>query len=183
MKTSKTLLIAYLFFTIISTSCRKEKGIDDLPPETQIGANTFGCLVDGKVFIPSGSDGYSGTNIKANYQYIYPSPVGYSFVISAHDYNRTPSPFVVIGSDSLKLEEGLILKTGEFRGGAGGRYRIGSDPSNDFRSLKSLPGEIYIKKFDETNQIVSGTFWFDAINYQGKFVHVTNGRFDIKYTR
>jgi hypothetical protein len=37
------LLLIFLF----CTACKKT-GVDALPPETQIGANTFGCLVDGK---------------------------------------------------------------------------------------------------------------------------------------
>lgn len=33
-------------------SCEQEN-IESLPPATQIGANTFGCLIDGKVFVPN----------------------------------------------------------------------------------------------------------------------------------
>ncbi len=37
--------------TLISASCKKEKtGADGLPPATQTGANTFGCLVNGVLF-------------------------------------------------------------------------------------------------------------------------------------
>ena len=42
--------------------------------------------------------------------YYYPqSPVGYSFVISAHDYNSKPSSFFLLGSDSIKISEGMVL--------------------------------------------------------------------------
>lgn len=49
-----------LFFLLTAiallTSCDKDGQIfaskDKLPPETQTGANTVGCLVNGKVFLP-----------------------------------------------------------------------------------------------------------------------------------
>ncbi len=44
-------------------------------------------------------------------------------------------------------------------------------------------GELFIKKLDTVNQIVSGTFWFDAINSNGQKVEVREGRFDVRYTR
>ena len=51
----KQLLLLATSFILISSSCKKNKSdnpINQLPPETQTGANTFGCLVDGKVFLP-----------------------------------------------------------------------------------------------------------------------------------
>jgi hypothetical protein len=49
-----------LFFLLTAitllTACDKDgqifAGKDQLPPETQTGANTVGCLVNGKVFLP-----------------------------------------------------------------------------------------------------------------------------------
>lgn len=35
------------------------------------------------------------------------------------------------------------------------------------------------KKFDETNNIASGAFWFNAVNLTGDTVKVTDGRFDM----
>jgi len=45
-------------------------------------------------------------------------------------------------------------------------------------------GQVTIKKFDEINQIISGTFWFDAKDTTtGKIVQIRNGRFDLQYVR
>ena len=44
-------------------------------------------------------------------------------------------------------------------------------------------GELRITKFDTINQIVSGTFWFDAKNSSGQIVQVREGRFDMPYVR
>src|SRR5437773_8453594 len=54
-----SLLLCSLF---LSNSCRKQKNEEQLPPATQTGANTFGCLVDGKVWIPTGGGAGSGIN-------------------------------------------------------------------------------------------------------------------------
>ncbi len=39
-----------------------------------------------------------------------------------------------------------------------------------------------ITKLDFENHIVSGTFWFDAINEDGKLVEIREGRFDMNFT-
>ena len=62
MKRTFLLICSLLFITLTANKCKKDKTpenpVDQLPPETQIGANTFGCLVNGKVYIPKG---FSGT--------------------------------------------------------------------------------------------------------------------------
>jgi hypothetical protein len=54
-----------LLFTLTATNCGKppiEKEISKLPPYTEEGKNTFGCLVDGKAWIPKGSFYNSGAS-------------------------------------------------------------------------------------------------------------------------
>ncbi|WP_019037533.1 hypothetical protein [Psychroflexus tropicus] len=62
----KQFILLILFFTIaglVSISCNNDDDnnsqnpINQLPPATQTGENTFGALLDGEPFIPSG-----GTN-------------------------------------------------------------------------------------------------------------------------
>jgi len=40
-----------------------------------------------------------------------------------------------------------------------------------------------ITKLDHTNGIVSGTFWFDIIDYQGNPHQIREGRFDTLFTQ
>jgi hypothetical protein len=57
MKTSILLLF------VILASCSKDspKGFSaQLPPETQVGANTFGCYINGKLLVPRGNGTYNG---------------------------------------------------------------------------------------------------------------------------
>ena len=50
------VLLLFIFSTF--EGCKKHTNsgnpIDQLPPETQTGANTFGCLINGEVFLPKG---------------------------------------------------------------------------------------------------------------------------------
>jgi hypothetical protein len=54
-----TILVAYAFFA----ACEKEK--PHLPPETQTGANTFGCYINGKLFVPKNT--IFGRSLNASY--------------------------------------------------------------------------------------------------------------------
>ncbi len=57
--------ILMLIFTTLFFSCNNNETIlepvteDQLPPITETGANTFGCLINGKVFIPKDKTGYT----------------------------------------------------------------------------------------------------------------------------
>ncbi len=42
-------------------------------------------------------------------------------------------------------------------------------------------GELTISKLDTQQKIISGTFWYDAVNAVGDKVEVRDGRFDMRY--
>lgn len=191
MKYKFFLILTSLFFiTLTGSKCKKEKTnnpIDELPAETQIGANTFGCLVNGKVFLPY--DIGLNPRLTCYYQYIYnPSTTGYVFQVKANN-KSDPSFFQSINilCDSIKIIEGNKYNLG----GSGKGYSRGNyiKAKNDNTSYQNYftyspySGELLIKKFDETNQIASGTFWFNAINTNGDTVKVTEGRFDMQFTK
>ena len=48
-----------LLFAVTFFNCENNDPEDQLPPITQTGANTFGAIVDGRVFIPKDKTGYS----------------------------------------------------------------------------------------------------------------------------
>jgi hypothetical protein len=183
------ILSSILTFIILTSSqCKKNKQVDifdQLPAETQIGANTFGCLVNGKVFKPKGSS-LAGPILQANYQLIYSPPTGYILGITGRDRSTEEIKSISIGFDSLIAEQGKKYQlTTIIKGNAGGQY--GLYPSTGsyqiFQSNDTATGELWIKKFDPVNQIVSGTFWFDAVNGSGQKVEVRDGRFDVRYTQ
>lgn len=61
MKTIKLILLNTFACLLCASSCKKTE-IDEvakLPPATQIGANTFGCLYNGSVFTPAKSGAFN----------------------------------------------------------------------------------------------------------------------------
>src|SRR5687768_7102625 len=56
------LLILLMAFTVIWTSCKKDK----LTKETQEGLNTYSCKVNGDVFLPKKQSVYTGPALNAS---------------------------------------------------------------------------------------------------------------------
>ena len=191
MKAPKFLILISALGILCTTGmkCKKDKvGIDALPPATREGKNTFGCLVNGKVFVPKGSN-LGGPILSSYYQYLdSPSAKGYFFNVSATMKNRNGNGTegVNINSNNLIIKQGqsYMLKNSGQDGEIYGSYglTIGIN-SNDFTTKGQFRGELYISTFDEIKQIVSGTFWFDAVNDQGEKVEVREGRFDVHFVR
>ena len=183
MKTISLLFIAITTtgFAIMScNSCKKNV----LPPITDTGANTFGCLVDGKVFRPGGAQ-LSGGSLQCNYQFFNNS---YYFGLAGR--NQTGGNLLTsvgIYTDSLRIFEGnkLSLKLRDKGNPSGSYFKAISAYQYELYSTGNNlnTGELWIKKLDTINQIVSGTFWFDAVNANGQKVQIREGRFDVRYTR
>jgi len=179
----KILPLVLLSLLFISAKCRKDKDpIDQLPPETQTGANTFGCLVDGKVFLPKGSP-LAGPVKKAQYQLVNGRQ---GFGVSGSYSDGNVSKLVGIIGDSIKVLIGTFnltsLSPGKFRGGYSYMDLTIIRPIQ-YETNEINRGELTITKFDTINQIVSGRFWFDAKNDNGQIVQVREGRFDMPYVR
>ena len=79
------------------------------------------------------------------------------------------------------MRESQIIKlTNDIKGQAYGGYVVDYPP---YYTNSTYTGELYLSKFDTIQQIASGTFYFTAIKSAGDTVKVTNGRFDMHYTR
>lgn len=181
----QSALLLLLLAILLSFQCRKNKNgdpADQLPPETQTGAGTFGCMVNGKLFQPKGSP-FGGPVLSCAYQYI---DGGYYFQLKARQDVENGLLSIGIFTDSLAISQGKTIRLFEqFNSGKAyalhGRY-ISGTPGNLYSTGSSGTGELHITKFDETARIVSGTFWFDAVNENGEKVEVRQGRFDVQYT-
>ena len=113
---------------------------------------------------------------------------GYFFNVSASRMNKGEDPLesITINSNSLAIKEGekYTLQNSPQLGEIYAAYnRIGVTKDDNFETKGSFKGELHITRLDETKQIVSGTFWFDAVNAQGEKVEVREGRFDMVYTK
>jgi hypothetical protein len=176
------LVLISLLFT--AAKCRKDKTqnpVDQLPPETQTGANSFGCLIDGQVFVPKG-DPLAGPIKKAAYQFLNGK---YSLLISGKNSSASVVKGVGVQGDSILMTVGTF-DLGEYNvvGKLSGSYaEFTSGNINDYYSNNINRGQLTITKFDEVNQIISGTFWFDARNTTGQIIQIREGRFDLPYVR
>jgi hypothetical protein len=75
------------------SACRKDK----LPEPTQTGKGTIGCLIDGKVFKPSGGP-FSGPIKKCVYE---ERNGGHYFILFAKDNHDNPQNYLTIETDQL----------------------------------------------------------------------------------
>jgi len=165
MKSLKPLLLLLAFSIVLSSGmkCKKDNIVTPeptLPAETQTGAETFGCLVDGKVFVPKGNFTIPGlsTVIQFNILNLSSTRISESIGIGINNMNSV-GEYSVIGTNRA----GYSNKAGQ--------------------NLDATDGKVTILKYDKTNKILSGRFYFigkDAAS--GKTINITDGRFDVKYT-
>jgi len=168
-----TLVLITLLFN--AASCNSDDDKDTLPPQTQEGRNTFGCLVNGKIWFPKGVG--SRTIAFANKDYL------------------------LIGANIGQTESiGLLLKNEELIPNT--EYILNSDNSMGTFDIKCSTGaycyyqtnlkyigKINIIRLDTINKIISGVF---SLNVQTKdlptncdcdsnIITITDGRFDLQY--
>ncbi|PKQ66733.1 DUF6252 family protein [Raineya orbicola] len=183
-------LLAYaLLFSLPSCkSCKKEVNPDPLPPETQTSANTFGCLIDGKPYIPDGSGGFGGAKpVTGGYLTNYCN--GRELQVWIRTYRKDGWDF------SIYLEN-VGNKTGKYplKYTTPGAPTVVCPPNHAifykyispsetavYATDSEYTGEVTITRADTVNKIVSGTFFFKARRpATGEIIEITNGRFDVQ---
>jgi hypothetical protein len=124
----KFFSLIFFCFALVNFTCKKHSvnPVDTLPPATQTGANTFGCLINGKAFTPGGSS-FSGPNLTATYEYLISgTPNGYSFNVGAGDLRNTCNVTGIgFGFDSLSINTGTYPLHLRKNGQGGGDIRLG----------------------------------------------------------
>ncbi|MFV0572247.1 MAG: hypothetical protein ACK5M1_07445 [Xanthomarina gelatinilytica] len=173
-------LLFLLTITLTLSCCNKDddNNTETLPPATQTGAGTFACKVNGQNFIDT-----SGGYFNCFYQF---TGGEYYFGIQGSDTVGMITS-VGLGTDKKQIEQGgvyqLIEPTdGNANGGTGITQSVSSGTISYTNS--QYTGELTITKLDFTNNIVSGTFWFDVENpYTGETVEIREGRFDTLFTQ
>jgi hypothetical protein len=176
MKTYINLLLLILFLSF--NSCSKndncDNPVDCLPPATQTGEGTIGCLINGEVFKPGGSQ-FSGPTQQANYNTTFEGELYFALIARNKDLNKSIGISLInkeiIQGQTYILGSNLFPK--DFA-----QYNFNID---SYETNQTFTGEISFSKFDDINGIVSGTFWFDAINEEGEVAEIREGRFDMKY--
>lgn len=181
MKLNLTIIAtAVLLSTLLTaSSCKKDKTPtteEQLPPETQTGAFTFGCKVDGKIYTASGKGGLLSSQ-HVNYSYFSDSSTSISIGNTESKFNLR-IVFKYLGNLGIYELKGSPNK-GEFYDNSNGTI---PGSSNTYATDNINIGKINIKYFTATvGGILAGTFEMNAINANGKIIHITEGRFDIGF--
>ena len=169
--------------SIIQISCYKESNKkceipeNCLPALTESGANTAGCLVDGKVLVPDGDRFGSGAILKSQY---YVTDEYTLFFILIRDLSSRNNPRDI----SLELRKGEIEEGKTYNLTVESQstdFATFSSNGEEYKTNNENKGEIHFSKFDPSRRIAAGTFWFNGRNEFGEIVEVTKGRFDVLF--
>ncbi len=163
----------------------KEKNWKSLPPATQKGKNTIGCLVDGQLwatnywnsdylFSPHSMEADFYRKVRIDSSYIVNMGKTYCFLRAKKKDGR----FIHIHITTPNIQTEQRLKGEVFISLGFGEIFISKKPY------------IYLTKFDTINKIISGRFSCIAINRENVIpelqskdtvkIKITDGRFDMK---
>src|SRR5690554_120958 len=130
--------------------------VEKLPPATQTGTNTVGCLINDMAFLPSGTRPSGNSNPYCGY---YHDSFVLSFSIIKHENNTTMegSRLISIYSNNTILEESEIYVLKEDNQNHSAIYSLYSLSNPDsFETNNEYTGELHITKLDKDNNIISG---------------------------
>ena len=159
-------ILLFLFIPLAFSNCHDD---EELPPITMEGKNTFGCRVNGKLWLPEGRLGQSATYAELQ---LPGDTVGVNLYASAE---KSGIAISIYDLPNLQINKPYDLSTGKYYAS----YLDWSGGSScQYDSI--LSGNVTLSKFDRTNNIISGIFEFTAYSRECDIkVTVTEGRFDI----
>ncbi|MGJ8683781.1 MAG: hypothetical protein ACSHWW_04120 [Nonlabens sp.] len=176
MKSLNMCLCALMLLCTIS--CEKDddsncQGIDCLPPITQTGAGTFGCLVNGEPFV----------NNSGNFNCFYQLVDGeYTFGITARD-EVLGLRQINLGSIEKEITPLIFNDLNDFTSNEFYAEISYNNQTTGAFTTQGNDGTIKFNRLDTTNNIMSAEFSFIIIDENGFSYNITNGRFDSTFTQ
>ncbi|MEI7508139.1 MAG: hypothetical protein WCJ62_01590 [Flavobacterium sp.] len=187
------------FFTIATilvllTGCSKDSASgynSQLPPETQIGANTFGVTINGKVYVPRDPKGGNGVNPSSKGMTFWGAPDNVSWNEVEVKDGASAVGFQIYlhmqNFPSFNMPGKLTLSQSNFHNSVDSTpfhhiyFKIWDQNITNYAYYGSIEnlGEINITR--HINGIVSGNFKGKFVRYDNPndFITITDGRFDI----
>jgi hypothetical protein len=173
MKLLVSLLLLSVFggFTsceLFSNNDEPKTELEKLPPITQEGKNTFGCLVNGRALVTTNT-----MQITAIYQ---GGGVQLSGGDEGKDYDKDIK--IVLNDPLVEGEIYLLTNPPSYRA----QYR--DEVSTGiclYEYGDTYEGHLIFLKIDKTKYIISGTFEFSTVTQGCDTIRITNGRFDVQY--
>lgn len=181
------LCLAILTVAILFIGCIKDDSLpwplSELPPATQTGENTFGCLINGEPFVPGI---YTWNPLAHKLQSVYDEPnygVTYDNRFSLHATYETDSIYNSVGFGIFP-----VLMAGMYEKANSVFFSVSvATKNNDSYKIYYLDTtsyhEILIKNLDTVKNIASGTFEMDMreIDDSTDILQIRHGRFDVRY--
>jgi hypothetical protein len=173
----KKFTILFLFLTL---ACSK----NELSEIRYDGTGGISCLVNGNILKPKGT-AFGPPN---QYLQIYwEQGIGYLRVGFYNKNSNSEWKIVDIVIPNIEYfnpttnEVNSLVGTYSLSKNNLGTYDINVyDDFPTYTTTENYIGELVIEFHDTENYIISGTFWFDAVNENGEVVQIRNGRFDKK---
>jgi hypothetical protein len=179
MTTKLPLYLALLTLTQCS-SCKNgdPSPLAQLPPATQVGANTFGCLVNGQAWSSKTSDEYG--DYRVTYEPGVTLPIGGNLNIIMK--NASGKQAVVLGAGRIFQARTFALDTAAIEGVAKYINNEQAYPCNwiFYYDATYLTGNLTLTRLDERAGVIAGTFEFTIFRPGCDTIRVTQGRFDHK---
>jgi hypothetical protein len=172
--------IVPLLFLVFIVACKKE--VNELPPATQTGANTFGCKIDGDMWVPQKNSIFPGASILDAKQ--MPNNDLY---INARNFANSPNETEFEIFIKEMTGTGVYQLNTTMAGPASTSSYIyfvkrNVTPENEWMTSSTYTGTVTITTYNTTERYVSGTFQLQAINlYNAPHpLTISEGRFDVR---
>jgi hypothetical protein len=182
-------LLLLLLTTFTLSCCNKDDDnkpkteLEKLPPATQTGANTAGCLVNGVAFLPKGY--FVTGNLVCDYIDGKDFVLGINERIIQGATDNIRSITIFSRNQNLHDNVGISFPLNEdVANSKAGTFMINAPTAPDpnyYTTNSTVTGELKITYHNYNQAIISGTFWYDAVNSNGLKVEVRSGRFDMHY--
>ena len=145
--------------------------LDQLPPATQTGQYTFGCLVDGRAWLPAGSP-LNGPLVTASY-------ASRNLVVVANGASKVNG---VVSGGIMHIEINAISIPGRYILAKKDTSFVRYDTGQCVFTTDALhPATVEITRLDLVARIVSGRFAFTLDTPGCGQVIVSDGRFDARF--
>lgn len=181
-----------MIICFVLTGChpQKDEFKPTLPPITQSGENTFGCYVNGNLFIPR--DGSGTIPPDKGLRFSGASTGNYNEIRIVDYVDRNGGIMNIHIQDLIENGEGIYtINESNCQWGLDANPNINimvrwfdhdSQTSKFYCSIENT-GVLEISRYDPDNFIVSGTFSCKVINRDdpSEIIEITEGRFDIKW--
>ena len=192
----KKIITALLivFFAGCSTEDSNVTPLSLLPAETTTGANTFGCLIDGKLFLPRDGTGTFGGSDNAVSIYADPTDNDQYSEIVVRDFKseKTGKVFIHIQNLAQTGSGNYIVNESNGLGNIDGfnhtyiHCKVFNDATNSYQYYNSFSNSgllkiTYYEFIPYLKLIISGTFNGKVANSNNPLdiIDISNGRFDI----